>query len=169
MFNWKKQHKLNLLSLALLVALTTGLAGCGELSKKFIRKKPPKKEEYSFYQVDEYKAKPAPVRYQNHYILWHNWHTELERSEETSYSRDVMSANEALQHLTAMMDLLTEEQAKKLDRQISDMRSVVDDMQNRHECIKDSVRNRRTVERVGRMVLDEFSYKRMQKFIKTED
>jgi len=159
----------NFIKIILIVAMITSLTGCGELAKKFIRKPTPKKEEYSFYQVEEYKAKPAPVRYQNHYILWHNWHTELERSEGTAYSRDVMSANESLKHLTAMRDLLTEEEAKKLDPQINDIKSVIEDIEKRHECIKDSVRNRRTVERVGRIVLDEFSYRRMQKYIKTED
>lgn len=157
------------LKIVLIITMITALAGCGELAKKFIRKKSPKEEDYSFYQVEEYKAKPAPDRYRNHYILWHNWHTELERSEETAYSRDIMSAKQAMVHLAAMRDLLTEEQAKKLDIQINDMKSVMDDMEKRHECIKDSVRNRRTVERVDRIVQDEFSFRRMKKYIETED
>lgn len=159
----------NFLKVVLIVIVALNLTGCGELVKKFIRKAPPKKEEYAFYQVEEYKAKPAPERYQNHYILWHNWHAELERSEETSYSRDIMSANEAMKHLTAMRDLLADEQAKKLAPEISDLKSVIDDMQKRHECVKDNVSNRRTVERVGRIVLDEFSYRRMKKYIKSEN
>lgn len=159
----------NFLKIALISIIVTNLTGCGELAKKFIRKKSPKKEDYSFYQIEEYKAKPAPIRYQNHYTLWHNWHTELERSDPTSYSRDIMSANQALEHLTAMRDLLTEDQAKKLDAQIKDMKSVIEDMQKSHECIKDSVRNRRSVERIGRIVLDEFSYRRMRNYIKSED
>lgn len=157
------------LKIALIITMTVTLAGCGELARKFTRKKAPKEESYSFYQVEEYKAKPAPDRYRNHYILWHNWHSELERSEETAYSRDIMSAKQAFDHLVAMRDLLTDEQAKKLDVQINDMKSVIDDMQKRHECIKDSVRNRRSVERIGRIVLDEFSFRRMKNYIKSED
>ena len=37
-----------------------GLAGCGDIVKKFIRKKEPGKEDYSFYQVEDYKPRPAP-------------------------------------------------------------------------------------------------------------
>lgn len=159
----------NFLKITLIAAMVIGLAGCGELARKFIRKSSPKKEEYAFYQIEEYKAKPAPQRYQNHYILWHNWQAELVRSEGTSYSRDIMSANEALKHLTSMRGLLTDEQAKKLDPQITDLESVIDDIEKRHECVRDSVSNRRTVERVERIVLDEFSYKRMHKYIKAED
>lgn len=159
----------NLLKIVLISVIVAGLSGCGELVRKFIRKSPPKKEDYAFYQVEDYKAKPAPERYQNHYILWHNWQTDLVRSEDTSYSRDIMSANEALKHLTAMRDLLTDEQAKKLDPQIADLKSVIDDIQKRHECVKYNVSNRRTVERVERIVQDEFSYRRMSKYIKTED
>lgn len=159
----------NFLKITLIIAMVIGLTGCGELARKFIRKSSPKKEEYAFYQVEEYKAKPALQRYQNHYILWHNWQAELVRSEGTSYLRDIMSANEALKHLTSMRDLLADEQAKKLDIEIADLESVIDNIEKRRKCVKDSVSNRRTVERVERIVLAEFSYKRMYKYIKAEE
>lgn len=155
--------------LVLIAVLVTSLSGCAELAKKFTPKKKPGKEDYSFYQIEDYKPRPAPERYVKNYILWHNWHSELERADDTSYTRDVFNANETLKYLTAMRDLLVEEQAKKLDAQIGDMRAVVDYIEKRMECIKDNVRNRRTVERVGRIVQDEFSYKRMRNYIKTED
>lgn len=159
----------NFTKIVLIFAMISVLSGCGELAKKFIRKNQPKKEGYSFYQVEEYKAKPAPVRYQNHFILWHNWHSELERSEDVSYSKDILSADESMKHLTAMRDMLTDEEAKKIDIQIKDLQFVINDMKKRHECVKDSVRNRRIVERVDRVVQDEFSFGRMRKYIKAED
>ncbi|MBU4377218.1 MAG: hypothetical protein KKD29_07095 [Candidatus Omnitrophica bacterium] len=151
------------------VLMVIVLAGCGDIMKKFVRKKDPGKEDYSFYQVEDYKPRPAPERYVKNYILWHNWHAELERTDDTNYTRDVFNLNESLKYLTAMRDLLDEEEAKKLDVQINDMQAVMERMKNRMECVKDNTNNRRIVARVGRVVQDEFSYKRMRKYIKTDE
>ncbi len=159
----------NFIKIVLIVIVMTGLSGCADILKKFTPKKKADKADYSFYQVEDYKPRPAPERYVKNYILWHNWHIEMERPDDTTYIRDVFNANESLKHLIAMRDLLQDEQAKKLDVQINEMKSVIARIEKRHERVKDNVNNQRTVERVGRIVQDEFSYKRMQKYIKTED
>lgn len=152
-----------------LVLIICCLAGCSGILKKFIRKKEPGKEDYSFYQIEDYKPRPAPERYVKNYILWHNWHTELERTDDTNYTRDIFNIIESLRHLTAMRDLLSEEQAKKLDAEINDMKAVMKRMKDRMECVKDNANNRRITARVGRVVQDEFSYKRMQKYIRIDE
>ena len=159
----------NTIKLVLIAVLMTSLSGCADILKKFIPKKKEGRADYSFYQVEDYKPRPAPERYVKNYTLWHNWHIELERPDDTNYIRDVFNANESLKYLIAMRDLLQDEQAKKLDVQINEMNGVIERIEKRHERVKDNVNNQRTVERVGRIVQDEFSYKRMQKYIKIED
>lgn len=156
------------IKLVLIAALITGLSGCADILRKFTPKKKPEKADYSFYQVEDYKPRPAPERYVKNYILWHNWHAELERTDDTNYTRDIFNINESLRHLTAMRALLGEEQAKKLDVQIDDMKAVMERMRARMECVKDNANNRRIVARVGRVVQDEFSYGRMRNYIKTD-
>lgn len=157
------------IQVVLIVLFVISLGGCADILRKFTPKKKDEKPDYSFYQVEEYKPRPAPERYVKNYILWHNWHRELERADETNYTRDIFNANESLKHLTAMRDLLYEEEAKKLDVRIEEMKSVIERMKTRLERVRDNVSYLRAVERVGRIVQDEFSYKRMQKYIKAED
>jgi hypothetical protein len=156
----------NVIKLILLIALIAGISGCAEIIKKFTPKKKAEKADYSFYQIEDYKPRPAPERYVKNHTLWHNWHRELERVDETNCTRDLFNAKESLKYLLAMRDLLMEEQAKKLDVQINDMKEVIDYIEKRKECIKDNVHNMHTIERIDRVVEGEFCYKHMQKYIK---
>ncbi len=159
----------NCLKLILIVVLITNLGGCAELRRKFIRKKKPKKEEFSFYRPEEYKAKPPHERYQEHYILWHNWHLDLERMEGTSHLRDMRSLDESLRHLTAMRDLLEEEKAKELDVQVKHMETVKEKIKKTKKDVVKDPHSRKVIERVERIIINSFTYNRMKDYIKSDD
>jgi len=158
-----------MLKAVLIIALAFGLCGCAELGRKFIRKKDPKKEKVSFYSPEEYRPKPAPERYQEHFMLWRSWHSDMERMGESSHLRDMNSASEALRHLTAMRDLLEEERALKLDEQIRHIEKLKNRLKKSKKDITKDPHSRRLLERVGRVITNNFSYNRMREYIKSGD
>lgn len=156
------------LRITFIIFLVINICGCAEVRRKFIRKGKPRREEVSFYRIEEYKTKPPHERYQDHYILWHNWHLDLERTEGTSHLRDINSANEALRHLTAMRDLLKEEKAEELEIQIKYMERLLAKLKKEKKDIVKDVHSRKLLERVGRIVVNNFSYNRMRNCIKDD-
>jgi len=149
--------------------LVVGLSGCAELRRKFIRKREPKKEDVSFYSVQEYNPAPAPERYQEHYVFWKNWHLDLERTGGTSYLRDMRAMDESLRHLTAMRDLLKEEKAAQLQIQIDNLEDIRERMRKRERDVMEDVRARRVIERTGRIIVNNFSYNAASDYLKSEN
>lgn len=158
----------NCLRAALIFVLIANIYGCAQLQRKFIPKRKPKKEEYSFYHPEEYKPGPPHKRYQKHYMLWHNWHLELERADKMSHLRNVMSATEALRHLTSMKDLLEEEKAKELKKQIDDLEAVLKRIKEKKKDVMRDVHSRRIIGKIERIIINEFSYGRMKNYIKRD-
>lgn len=157
-----------LLKIILIFALVSSVCGCAELRRKFIRKKKPTKEEFSFYRPEQYNPKPPHERYQDSYVLWRNWQLDLERTEGTSHLRDLNALHEILRHLTAMRDLLKDEKAVELGVQIKHMDSLLEKLKKtRRDIIKDP-HSRKLVERVGRVIVNNFSYNRMRDYIKSD-
>lgn len=156
------------LKIALIIILVINISGCAELRRKFVRKKKPRSEELSFYSLEEYRPKPPHERYQEHYVLWHNWHLDLERTEGTSHLRDINAANEAIRHLTEMRDLLEDEKADELEIQIKEMEELLVRLKKRKRDIIKDVHSRRRLERIGRVMINTFCYDRMKNYIKNE-
>lgn len=159
----------NCLKIALVFVLITNICGCAELRRKFIRKRKPKKEEFSFYRPEEYKPKPPHERYQDCYILWRNWQLDLERTEGTSHLRDITALNESLRHLTAMRDLLVDEKAEELDVQIKHLESLLEKLKKTKRDIVKDPHSRKLAERTGRVIVNNFSYNRMKDYIKSDN
>jgi len=159
--NWSK--------ITLVIILILNISGCAELQRKFVRKKEPKKEEITFYRVKEYAPKPPHERYKDHYVLWRNWHLELERTDGTGYSKDIMVLNEILRHLTAMRDLLKDEKSKELGMQIGYLETLLARVKEKEKDIMKDVHSRKILEKVGRVITNNFSYNRMKDYIKSGD
>ena len=143
--------------IALIAILIFNVSRCAELRRKFVRKKEHKKEDVSFYRVEEYRPKPPAERYQEHYMLWNNWHLDLERTDGTSRLRDLNAANEALRHLTTMRDLLIEDKAKELDVRIEEMKEILVYLKERRRDVMADTRTRKTIERLGRIIINNFT------------
>jgi len=157
------------LKIAFLIILTFYLSGCAELSRKFTRKNPHKKETVSFYSVEEYKTKSPAERYRDHYVYWRNWHLDLERTDGSGFKRDMTAMDETLRHLTAMRDLLADEKAQGLTERINDLETIRDKMKRRrHDVMKDP-HVRKIIERSGRVIVNNFSYNAVKEFLINED
>ena len=154
------------IEILLIVLLVINAAGCAELRRKFTRKKQPKREPISFYRVEEYQPKNAHERYQDHYVFWRNWHLDLERTDGSSFRKDMTAMDESLRHLTAMRDLLRDEKAKELDAQIAKLELIREKMKSRKRDVMKDVHSRRTIERAGRIVVNNFSYNMASEYIK---
>ncbi len=157
------------LRVLLIIVLIANICGCAELRRKFVRKRKPRKEEVSFYRVEEYKPKPPHERYQDHYVLWRNWQLDLERMEGTSHLRDIRSLNESLRHLTVMRDLLEDEKAEELDIQIKYTEELLEKLKKTKKDIVKDPHSRKLIERIGRVVVNNFSYNRMKDYIKSDN
>ncbi|MBL7071244.1 MAG: hypothetical protein ISS26_03620 [Candidatus Omnitrophica bacterium] len=151
----------------LIVFLVVNIAGCAELRRKFVKKSETKPEERSFYRIEEYQPKPPHERYKESYMMWHNWHLDLLRTEGNSRKRDINSASEALKHLTAMRDLLAEEKAGELDEQAAKLQGIIDGLKNGRSNVMDDINTRKAAERMERTVINMYSYNKMKEFIKT--
>jgi len=145
-----------------ILLIIMNITGCAELRRKFIRKKKPTKEEHSFYRVEEYGLAPVDERYHDHYVFWRNWQLDLERMEGTSHKRDITAVNESLRHLTEMRDMLMEEKAAELNIQIKKMEALAAELKTRRIDFTKDMRSRRTIERTGRVIVNNFSYNRMK-------
>jgi len=156
------------LKILLIVMLAVNIAGCTQLKRTFTRKSDRDREEHSFYRIEEYRQKPPHQLYQESYILWHNWHMDLLRMEGTSRKRDITATIEALKHLTAMRDLLVEEKAKELDLQIAKMEGILERLKKRRRNVKDDTLSRRTIERLERVIINMYTYRKMKDYIKSE-
>jgi hypothetical protein len=157
------------LKIALIIVLIANLSGCAELRRKLIKKKKSRKEEISFYRVEEYKTKPLAERYDEHYMLWHNWHLDLLRMEGTSHLRDLRAANEVLRHLTEMRDLLEQEKASELNVQIEQMEGVIAKLKREKRDVAEDVRSRRLLEKIERIIINDFTYNRIKGYIKESE
>ena len=155
--------------IALIIILVTNLSGCAELRRKFIRQKKPRQRETASYRVEEYRPRPPHERYDEHYMLWHNWHLELLRTEGTSHLRDIKAINEALRHLTEMRDLLEEEKAAELNIQIQQMEALSAKLEREKGDIIEDVHSRRVLEKIERIIINNFTYNRMQDYIKESE
>ena len=153
------------IEIILIVLLVINAAGCAELRRKFTRKKRPKREPISFYRVEEYQPKSAHERYQDHYVFWRNWHLDLERTDGSSFLKDMTAMDESLRHLTAMRDLLVDEKAKELNGQIENLQEIREKMKKRRRDVMKDVHSRKVIERTGRIIVNNFSYNMMESYI----
>lgn len=152
----------------MIIILAVNLAGCTQLKRKFTRKSDRDREEHSFYRIEQYRQKPPHELYQESYILWHNWHMDLLRTEGTSRKRDISAATEALKHMTVMRDLLVEEKAKEFDVCIAEMEGILERLKGRRRNVREDTLSRRTIERLERVIINMYTYGKMKDYIKSE-
>ncbi len=161
-----RRERLSIAAVCILTAVIgCALCGCRELKRKFIPKKEAETFEPAFYDVTPYTPKPAPARYREHYVLWHNWHMELQRDEGMTQARYLRAINESIRHLEEMSGLLTKEKADALVQQIEKMRTVREELREHRRDIARNPRYRHIINKVERIILNNYSFHKMESFI----
>jgi hypothetical protein len=145
------------------------LSGCADFKSKFIRKKEEDTGPRSYYAVRDYDIKPSIELYQKRYIYWKNWHRELMDDLDDSNSKKAeVDIEQAISNLTDMKAMLVDEKAQELQK-------LIDEMQQQEKILKDQsitganrVKLRRRLEMLLREIKREFSYRKMEDFIRSE-
>lgn len=111
---------------ALCLALTTG---CATVQKKFTRKKKTPKHIPAVIYMEEpgafQKKYSNDYYYRTHYTLWKSWHDDLMKQLGGNRKKTARNAQEALNHLLDLPELLQEDKRKGLEDEIVRLRGLV--------------------------------------------
>ena len=145
------------------------LSGCADFKSKFIRKKEEDTGPKGYYAVRDYDIQPSIELYQKRYIYWKNWHRELMEDLDDSNSKKAeVDIEQAISNLIDMKGMLVDIKAAELQK-------LIDEMRQQERIIKDQsitganrVKLRRRLEMLLREIKREFSYRKMEDFIRSE-
>lgn len=147
------------------------MTGCQSLARKFIRKPKgePKKEE-PIFQPQEYPQMPQEMGqlYKDYFLFWESWADELLSylSKDANSKKQKECAAQALDNLTKMQSLLSEEKAKAILPRVSEFTAVKEEIfsSSLNSASLFSLRNK--IERIKSRVRREFIYNKIQNDIK---
>ena len=120
----------------LLITSIIYLSGCEALRKKFTRQ--PKKKEKEIEDIVfvpvEYPefTMSKEDQYTNNYLFWKSWHSELVTylNDDTSRKKQISLADETINSLNNMRELLNDEKREKLDVYIKELEKIHDKLKN---------------------------------------
>ena len=148
----------------LLVAVT--FTGCDSIQKKFTRKKKETRPIPKLYQIKKYDVKPSVALYNKHYAYWQSWMSELLQDLGGNRKKDARCVDEALNQARSMQNILVQEKADELEKQILGIEEARDTIVR--EELSQFNRNQilMILERADRNIKREFSAKRIKGYIK---
>jgi len=143
------------------------MTGCDAFVRKFTRK--PKTENLPQEEMvlvpEEYKGPQVPKEelYRQYFLFWKSWHDELIESllQKKSQKKQIDCAEEAIKNLINLQKLLNEEQQKKLDIYILQLKDLQEAI-GKDLYGMDSSNNVQNAERIKRSLLREFSYNKVK-------
>lgn len=151
--------------------LLFSLTGCQSFARKFIRKPKgePKKEE-PIFQPQEYPERPQDIGqlYKDYFLFWESWADELIAylSKDANFKKQKECSEQALDNLTKMQSLLSEEKAKAISPLVAEFTAVKEAIfsGSLNSASLSSLRNK--VERIKSRARREFVYKKIQNDIR---
>ncbi|MGB2600137.1 MAG: hypothetical protein WBB86_05150 [Candidatus Omnitrophota bacterium] len=156
--------------MAVILSLAFLVSGCASVREKFVRKPKDEEKETRRYQVvRQYDVHPNIELYTKRYIFWKNWQRELlEVLPEDSHKKKVVAAEQLVSNLYDMKGMLVDEKGDELQKLIDQMVGVEDTIKTQRITGANRVRLRRKIESVGREIKREFSYTKVQGFIRDD-
>jgi len=150
------------------VVILTQLTGCASLRKKFIRKKKVTKETPHYSRIREYDNVPTMELYTKHYIFWKSWHREIMELLGQNSKKDKRCIDEMIGNLEDMKAMLVDEKGDQLDGHIQVLRDIKRDIVGGALTHFTRVRVRRTLEKEFTLIKINFTYRKMEPFIRAE-
>jgi hypothetical protein len=155
--------------MAVILSLAFLVSGCASLKDKFVRKPKEEKEARRYQVVRQYDVHPSIDLYTKRYIFWKNWQRELlEALPEDSHKKKVVAVEQLVSNLYDMKGMLEDKQGDELQKLIDQMMSVEDTIKTQRVTGANKVRLRRKIESVGREIKREFSYTKVQGYIRDD-
>ena len=150
--------------------LIVSLSGCASFKNIFSKKNkdegPPAKR---YYSVRKYDIHPSMELYTKRYIFWKTWHSELLGVLTDSNKKKAVAAVEQdIANLLDMQGMLVDEKAEKLQVMIDEMSGIEKVIKKETITGGNAVRIRKQLETIGRQVKRDFSYRKIEGFIRDD-
>ena len=161
-----KKRQLFIFSILIVLLSEVGLSGCASLQDKaremFIRKKPIVKSPTADLEkvIDYHKT------YRNSYILWRACQEELVDRLGTNRKKDLRLRYVIIEHLKRMQSCLKQEKAQGIAVALQRFEDATSELANRRLTNPEVRQLKRSLSREGRVFQKEFSYQKIQKWIK---
>ena len=152
-----------LMFMLLLLALQG--AGCGSLTKKFIRQKPKPEHTAAVVYIEKgpYQKKFSnEYYYKMHYTLWKTWQDEILDNLGGNAKKLQRSGEEAYSNLDQMGRYLNPEKQEKLKGLADELKRIVDKLESSEFSRSDEGSVRSDLERVKRLVANDFYYEKVK-------
>ena len=153
-------------ALIMILSVSLSLIGCDALQKKFTRKKKEVKPIPRLYQIKKYDIKPSAALYSKHFAYWQSWMSELLQELGQNRKKDARCADEALNQVRGMQNILVKEKADQLEKQISGIEEARDIIVRGELSQFNKSQVLMTLERSDRTIKRDFSIKMIKGYIK---
>lgn len=165
----KKMCRLTWFACFVVILITANLTGCASLRKKFIRKKKkPKDVTPHYYSIQKYDILPSIELYTKHYVFWRSWHNEIIELLGENSKKDKRCIDEMVGNLEDMKTLLVDEKGEELERHIQVLRGIEKDIAGQKLTFGAKTRVRRVLEKQFKLIRINFTYRKMDPFIRAE-
>ncbi len=157
-----KKKELFIFYVTVVLLNTVILGGCATLDELFRRKKPTVKDPTAgLQQVINYRR-----RYRDSYILWRVCQEELLENLGRNRKKDLRLCYVVVEYLETMQDCLKQEKALEIARAVQKVRDATGELVKRRLSRSEMQQLKRFLSREGRIFQKEFSYNKMQDWIK---
>ncbi len=148
---------------------TAALSGCSQLRDKFVRKDKEETTMQRYYTVREYDVHPSLDLYTKRYIFWKSWQRELLNVlSDSNHKKKVVAAEQIVSNLMDMQNMLVDEKYEQLKVLTDEMMGIEKTLKEEKVTPANEVFIRRSIERVGKKIKDNFSYNDMRGYIRSD-
>ncbi|HPS20308.1 MAG TPA: hypothetical protein PKY78_04900 [Candidatus Omnitrophota bacterium] len=154
---------------AVLVVSVGVLAGCADITNKFIRKKKEEPKRQKYYAVHEYDVRPSMELYSKRYSYWSVWQTEMLQVIRNPNEKKIKVAVE--QGRSNLMDLekmIVDEKVEKMKKMVDDLIKIEKQIKQEGITSGNEVRIRKVIEAMGREVKRDYSPTKMRRYLREE-
>jgi len=156
-------------ALLAVITLSLSLAGCADITNKFIRKKKEEPKHQKYYAVKTYDIRPSIELYSKRYSYWTAWQSEILLVIRNSNEKKVKVAMEqALSNLMDLEKMIVDEKIERIKKMVDEL--TVINKQVHADGITDGneIRIRKKIEAMGREVKRDYSPVKMRRYLREE-
>ncbi|MBL7068965.1 MAG: hypothetical protein ISS34_03835 [Candidatus Omnitrophica bacterium] len=157
-----------LIAVVLIAAVALQLTGCEAVQRKFTRKKKREPLRPRFYRAGESETRPHLELYIMHYAYWKSWHGEMTIGSTDNAKRNIMACDEMVSHLDDMKKHLLEEKAEELDKYITRVKEITDEMKRGNFSVMRLGYLKQELSKTGARIERKFYYKKVKEYIKPD-
>ena len=164
----KKIYKSSVWLFIGVIFIVFNLGGCASFRKKFIRQKKEKKVAPTYSRIEEYNTVPTIEIYEKHYIFWRSWHREIMELLGENSKKDKRCISEMIGNLQDLRSMLVNEKGDELDKHINRLKEVEKTIIKKELTLSTKTRIRRILEKEYVLIKINFSYRKMEPFIRKD-